>query len=565
MQVFSERTGPSGVGLGSAPASIFSQAVLVVVGAVVLALSVNPPMVLRLFLMKQDLPVMCLCVGLMFLAHRWQCAEAQLAGLRPRLSQYSLGAAALAFIVFGAIGHSVIMHGYALSRDEQMAVFDAQIFATGSLIADIPPAWREYVEALGRLFILVSADQSSWVSGYLPVNAMLHAILIDHGAAALINPLLAAVGLIATWIVARQVWPDSQEPAAVAVLLYMTSVQVWAASMTAYAMTAHLALNMTWLALFLRSDRLGHAGAIVVGFVATGLHQLLFHPLFAVSFVLLLAARRQWWTFLAYVIAYLAIGLFWAMFTKFTIYAQAGEAIHELGGVSRYIERALRLLDAFTIGSVPLMAANTVRFFAWQNLLLLPLLLAAFMAVRRSKDLLQYAMFGAFVVTPAAMMILTAFQGHGWGYRYMHGLIGLVCIMAAAGWHWLRTQNRAPEKALMVATLATVCLSGPFLLWRAHEFAKPYAVADRFINAMQVDIAVVDDSASRYAIDLVLNRPDLINRPIRMVQSELDQSQLARLCQTHSIALVKNIATDRALVSEPLCGRDRISRPPASN
>ncbi|MGI9408671.1 MAG: hypothetical protein ACR2OV_01260, partial [Hyphomicrobiaceae bacterium] len=465
MQVFSAHTRSSGVGLGTAPGSIFSQAALVVVGAIALSFAANPQMLSRIFLVNQDLPVMCLCAGLMLLAHRWQCEEGQLEGMRRHLGPRALSAAALAFIVFGVIGHFAVMHGYALSRDEQMALFDAHIFADGRLLGDIPAPWQPYVEALGRLFILVSSDQSSWVSGYLPGNALLHAMLVNYGAAVLVNPVLAAMGMVATWFVARKIWPDDKEPAAVAALLYLTSIQVWAASMTAYAMTAHLALNMIWLALFLRNDWPGHTGAIVIGFVATGLHQLVFHPLFALPFILLLAARRQWWPFLVYGIAYLAIGLFWAMFTKFTIYAQAGEAVHELGGVFRYVERVLRLLDAFSITAIPMMAANAVRFLAWQNLLLLPLLIAAFVVVRRSKDLLFCAMFGALIMTPAAMLILTAYQGHGWGYRYMHGLLGVACILAAAGWNWLRTQNRAPEKALIVATLATVCLSGPYLLW----------------------------------------------------------------------------------------------------
>ena len=553
MQVFSARTGSSEAGSANAPGSIYSQAIYLVIAALVLAFATNPPMILRGFMLNQDMPVMCLCIGLLLLVHRWQSENNLQVGFRPHVGAYALGSAALAFIVFGVIGHYVIMHGYALSRDEQMVVFDAKIFADRRLIADIPAQWQAYVEALGRLFILVSSDQSSWVSGYLPVNGMLHAMLDRVGAAALVAPLLAVVGLFATWSVARKLWPESQEPAAVAVLIYVTSVQVWATSMTAYAMTAHLALNMVWLALFLRNDWVGHAGAIVVGFVATGLHQLVFHPLFALPFVLLLAARRQWRPLLVYGLAYLAIGLFWAMFTKFTIYAQAAEAVHEFGGVYRYIERAQRLVDAFTIASIPMMAANAVRFFAWQNLLLLPLLIAAFLAVRRSKDLLLYAMFGALALTSVAMMILTAYQGHGWGYRYLHGLIGLTCILAAAGWNWLRSQDRAPEKALIIATIATVCLSGPYLLWRAHLFATPYVTADRFINDLDVDIALVDHRASRFAIDLVLNHPDLSNRPIRMVQAKLDQSQLAELCRTHSIALVKNIATERPLVSVPVC------------
>jgi hypothetical protein len=46
-------------------------------------------------------------------------------------------------------------------------------------------------------------------------------------------------------------------------------------------MTAHLTLNLIWLCLFLRNDKIGHGAAIAVGFLASGLHQLIFHPLVA--------------------------------------------------------------------------------------------------------------------------------------------------------------------------------------------------------------------------------------------------------------------------------------------
>jgi hypothetical protein len=39
-------------------------------------------------------------------------------------------------------------------------------------------------------------------------------------------------------------------------------------SMTPYAMSAHLALNLVWLWLFLRNTAASHAGAIAVGFLA---------------------------------------------------------------------------------------------------------------------------------------------------------------------------------------------------------------------------------------------------------------------------------------------------------
>jgi hypothetical protein len=98
------------------------------------------------------------------------------------------------------------------------------------------------------------------------------------GDPALLNPLLAGAGAVALFDICRRLLPESRGGQATALLLYFSSAQMLAAAMTPYSMTGHLAFNLVWLALFLRGDKLGHAGAILIGFVATGLHQVIFHP-----------------------------------------------------------------------------------------------------------------------------------------------------------------------------------------------------------------------------------------------------------------------------------------------
>ena len=80
----------------------------------------------------------------------------------------------------------------------------------------------------------------------------------------------------------------------VGVILLVCSSQFLITAMTPYAMTAHLALNMIWLWLFLRDTRGAHALAAGVAFVACGLHQVVFHPLFAAPFILSLLRARRW-------------------------------------------------------------------------------------------------------------------------------------------------------------------------------------------------------------------------------------------------------------------------------
>src|SRR3546814_1383480 len=80
-----------------------------------------------------------------------------------------------------------------------------------------------------------------------------------------------AVGFGALWHIARKLFPGRPDAVLVTLLLAFSSTQLLVMSMTAYAMTAHFALNMVWLALFLRNDWKGHFGAAVVAFLAIGL------------------------------------------------------------------------------------------------------------------------------------------------------------------------------------------------------------------------------------------------------------------------------------------------------
>ena len=91
-----------------------------------------------------------------------------------------------------------------------------------------------------------------WASAYLPVNAALHAVFSMAGDAWLTGPVLALLSLIMLHAVGRRTFPNRPDATFVAVILLATSSQFLFTAMTPYAMTAHLALNLAWLWLFLR-------------------------------------------------------------------------------------------------------------------------------------------------------------------------------------------------------------------------------------------------------------------------------------------------------------------------
>src|SRR5207342_569288 len=259
---------------------------------------------------RQDLLVAPVLLGILLLVRRWATGPAK-PGLWPaRPALWIAGLIGLVLLI-GWAGHYLVFEGYSLSRDEQMADFDAAIFRSGHLFAPIPTAWRSIANALNLTFILPIGAREFWVSAYLPVHGAWRAAVGSIADPALASPLMAALGGVCLWRVSRILWPASSTTQLVCVLLYATSSQVLMTAMAAYSMSMHLALNMLWLWLFLLDRRRTHAAAMIVGWFATGIHQPVFHPLFVLPFLALLLGQKRWKLLAAYCLAYAAIGAFW--------------------------------------------------------------------------------------------------------------------------------------------------------------------------------------------------------------------------------------------------------------
>lgn len=451
---------------------------------------------------------------------------------------------ALAATAFAWAGSRLVYDGYALSLDEFLARFDAGIFRAGQWVGQVPAALRDYAPALQSQFVLHSPDNATWISGYEPMNAGLQALGALVGAQSLVSPALAGLAVIATWGCARRLWPDKPGTAVTAAVLLATSSQVLVTAMTPYAMTAHLALNMAWLWLFLRGGRLGHGLAPLAAFVATGLHQIVFHPLFAAPFVLELWLQRRWKAAAWHSLAYALIGGFWLLYPGQVAHhmATGQQAVAAVAAQSSVAARVVGLVGAFDLGGLGLMAKNLVRVFTWQSLLTMPLALAALPAAIRAKGMLR-AMVVGLALTTAAMLVLLPYQGHGWGYRYLHGLLGTLSLLAA--WSWTRLADaqdsgaqRATARAVFAAAAAaSLLILLPIRLWQVHAFVHPYAVAERAIQASHADVVLVDSEAMWFGADLVRNDPFLRNRPLVMDLHALRPEQVAALCGKYRMAV----------------------------
>lgn len=500
-------------------------------GAILLFLLGPSDGLIAILFRRQDLPVLMLgAVMLMALAINERGGP----NWSARRAGWPVAAMVLAVLALSAAGTWLVFADFPLTRDEILADFDGGILATGRVAAALPYEWRPYAQALLPQVPLPPPAGAPWHSDYLPGNAALRAIAANAVGMEWTNPFLAAFSVLAVYRIGRRLWPQSGGASLVAALLTATSAQVLTMAMTPFAMTAHLALNLVWLWCFLRDDARGDIAAVAAGFVATGLHQLIFHPLFVAPFIVQLLGRRRFGRASVYILGYTAIGLFWASWWQIVAATTGGAAPPSGSGVSGLAALAADLFSKAGPSAGMTMAFNLARFVAWQNLLLLPLALLAWPALRANEGIAR-PLAGGIVLTLAAMLVLLPSQGFGWGYRYLHGHIGSLCLLAGYGWNSVAGERRRGF-ILAAATAATVLIMLPVQIKGAHDYTASRARAYTLVTRAPSDIVLIVPFEDMYD-GLVRNRPDLANRPKVMDLRELDAAQLSTLCGRYRVSL----------------------------
>ena len=467
------------------------------------------------FAYRQDLalaPLIILFVGI--------CPFVPPLARRPNvLSRCGVGtavAAAIGAFTVAYAGSLLVFGSFGLSLDEFMANFDARILRNGALFASVPTEWRTMTAALQPTFLLEVSDGEVWSSAYLPGNAAIRALLGN-----LANPVMAAASL----------------------LLLATSTQFLVTAMTPYAMTAHLALNLAWLWLVLDDRRWNRVLALAVSFLASGLHQMAFHPLFAAPLLLWLWSEGKKDRAMLYGGALIAIILFWINYwpIAMAISGVVPTSGPNLGG-SFFLTRVfLAIDDAMQPLSASFTTDNFLRLLSWQNPLLLPLVAAVCVTLRRQPSIAR-AMLGGIGLMLVFLLVVIPYQGHGWGYRYLHGYLGSFALLGAFGWSTVRDRGGADAGRLRTAALVSLLISLLVLLplrgYQAHAFAEPYRKADQRLTQIPADVLIVEADGRWYAQDLVRNDPFLTNRPLRLLAEKLSSSQAQRLCATYRVRII---------------------------
>jgi hypothetical protein len=477
------------------------------------------------YLLQQDIWLLIAAAAIALLAG-WKIRGRDLIVLPLRGSAIAI---AFALVVLCYAGHYWLLSGHALSRDEQMALFDAHIYATGRLAAPLPAEWVKHTASLNSDFLLPIKHPLAWVSSYLPMNAVLHAVVGMVSDEALAGPLLVGIGAIALHGCARRLWPENREVPLLALMLYVGSGQTIFTGMTSYAMSAHLALNLVWLWLFLQQRRITDLAALGIGFVATGLHQPIFHPLFVAPVLALLLFERNWWRAALFAVGYGAICIFWLLWPKWMLPLVVGpDSIVAASGVD-YLTRLIVTLRDWDTTRFLTMTLNLLRFLSWQHVLLLPLGLAALGAIRRGG--LPAALACGVMLPICVMLVILPYQGHGFGYRYLHGLTGSLILLAIYGWLELARIQSALRSLIVRTTVAGLLIVLPLQAWMAHGFYAPYARASQAIDRTEADFAIVGEHDAPFSRDLVINHPYLSRRPVRLIGDTVTEALIGQLCR----------------------------------
>ena len=193
----------------------------------------------------------------------------------------------------------------------------------------------------------------------------------------------------------------------------------------------------------------------------------MFHPLFAAPFILQLLLQRRWRLTAVYVGAYAAICAFWVAYPGIVLAGIAAPADQTVAADGpHFLAHVSRMIEGFNFGiNLELAFDDLLRLFAWQNVVIVPLSIASLAAVYLGEGLAQPLLAGV-VLTMLVSFIVMPWQGNGWGYRYLHGCLGNLALLAGYGWLNLTTHSGSDQRDRACSLLAIATAFSVLVLLR---------------------------------------------------------------------------------------------------
>ena len=463
----------------------------------------------------------------------------------------------IACLVFAvaSIGTQFVCHDYSLSSDEFIADFQAEIFLHGKVTAEVPPQWRNTVRVIKPIYVDYLPVTHSWKAAYLPAYAGLRALFQAVHLQFFLNPFLAAITVLALYGTARNIWPNERQHALLAALLLAAAPQFLLMSMTAYAMPAHLALNTLWLWLYTRPDLRRFYLAPLVGVLAVGLHQPIVHALFVAPFLIRLVLEQRWRVVIRFGLIYSLGCAVWYTWRLHYLppSADAAGSIFRLFNPKMIVIQPMDLL--LVIGwsclATPLLAVLGFRRIFRRLNATNP---ASFRQARdphlwlleqnppscRPEVGIQSKQRAILLDAGLSCLLTFGFyyfffvdQGHGWGYRYFHGTLSCLVLVAVNGWEVLveTAGARRARNFLLVGVAVSLLVALPLRCYQAETFIRPFARASEAIHSMNAEVVGIDPRFAWYSNDLIRNDPFLEDRPIVVGLIDLMPQEVAALTQ----------------------------------
>ena len=400
----------------------------------------------------------------------------------------------------------VALHATTFSMDEFAVDFQARLFALGRTFGELPLEWRPITRWLRPIFVAAAPDGARWVATYTPGYALLRAPFQAVGTPWLLNPLLGAASVLLIHRVALAIWPGERRWAWTAAALLAVSTQVLMTSASAYAMPAHLTLNLAWLALYLRRSRAATVALGPVGALAFALHNPSPHALFVAPDVLRLLRERRWTTlgYLGVLYGLAAVGILaWLRMVQ-------GLESYTVGGST--FANTFALPNGFQLLTI---ALGGILILSWHT----PVCLAGWFAALRRPAALPAPLVDAAIGVVLTLVFYLFFpynQGHGWGYRYSYAVVGSLMLVAVAGLRTVAASDGERPVARLVALslILSVVVQLPLRTVQVAEAVRPLAASLAYIRALPAAAVTVPIGEVWYGLDLLRNDPLLRNHPV---------------------------------------------------
>jgi hypothetical protein len=474
-------------------------------------------------------------------------------------------------------GTVFIYLNHPLAMDEYAQYFQSQVFAAGKLEGTFPTGPLDWLVPPGfqNFFLSVSPVTGAVASGYWPSFALLLAPFAALGIPWACNPVISALTVLIAHRIALRIYAN-QEAAGLVVLLTAASPVIFADGISYYSMAAHLLANSIFVLLLLEPTRARVLLAGLVGSVALTLHNPVPHILFAVPWIIWLLRRPGGialgaWLAAGYAPLCAIIGLGWFWFTGHLrhegVIAAAVATGATTGSVGGALDGMWQTLSVFSMPDATVFLARFIgiaKIWVWAVPGLM--IVAAAGAYRYWRVPAIRLLSLSAILTLLGYFLVSADQGHGWGYRYFHSAwIALPLLAAGALYPIPGAASRGAGfddegvRAFVVAcAVLTLFLGVGFRAFQMHSFMAADVKQAPAYTGKERRVVMIKTQHTFYAGDLVQNDPWLRGNEIIMMSHDAESD--AQMMQQYFPSLHMVYADSHGTVWSAATGTQRLAK-----